>query len=95
MKWRMMRNDLPPWHTAYKHTLHWLEVGVFEDMVHDLHMLMRELDEPKQQLGVAILDSRGLQSNPEGGGRAAYDGHKRREGRRCTCPLTPWANCWR
>lgn len=32
------------------------------------------------QLRGAILDSRTLQSTPESGGRAGYDGHKRRKG---------------
>jgi hypothetical protein len=32
------------------------------------------------QLRAAILGSRMLQSPPESGGRAGYDGHKRREG---------------
>jgi len=30
--------------------------------------------------GAAILDSQTLQSSPESGGRAGYDGHKRRKG---------------
>jgi transposase len=78
--WRMMPNDLPPWHTVYQQTQRWLKAGVFEDMVRDLRMLMREIHDQMPQPRAAILDSRTLQSTPESGGRAGYDGHKRRKG---------------
>jgi transposase len=80
MQWRMMPNDLPPWHTVYQQTQRWIKAGVFEEMVHDLRMLMREIDDRAQQPTAAILDSRTLQSTPESGERAGYDGHKRRKG---------------
>jgi transposase len=44
MQWRMMPNDLPPWHTVYQQTQRSLKAGVCEDMVHDLRMLMNEID---------------------------------------------------
>ena len=80
MQWRLMANDLPPWHTVYQQTQRWLKAGVFEDMVRDLRMLMREIEGRSPQPRAAILDSRTLQSSPESGGRAGYDGHKRRNG---------------
>jgi transposase len=80
VQWRMMPNDLPPWHTVYQQTQRWLKAGVFEDMVRDLRMLMREIEDRMPQPRAAILDSRTLQSTPESGGRAGYDGHKRRKG---------------
>ena len=80
MQWRMMPNDLPPWYTVYQQTQRWVKAGVFEEMVHDLRMLMREIDDRMQQPSAVILDSRTLQSTPESGGRAGYDGHKRRKG---------------
>ncbi len=80
MQWRYMAHDLPPWHTVYQQTQRWLEAGVFEDMVRDLRMLMREIDGRAPQPRAAILDSRTLQSSPESGERAGYDGHKRRKG---------------
>jgi transposase len=80
MQWRMMPNDLPPWHTVYQQTQRWMNAGVFEDIVRDLRMLMREINDRMQQPRAAILDSRTLQSTPESGGRAGYDGHKRRKG---------------
>jgi transposase len=80
MQWRLMANDLPPWHTVYQQTQRWLKAGVFEAIVGDLRMLMREIDGRPPQPRAAILDSRTLQSSPESGGRAGYDGHKRRKG---------------
>jgi len=78
--WRMMPNDLPPWHTVYRQTQRRLKAGVFEDMVRDLRMLLREIEGRLPQLRAAILDSQTLQLTPESGGRAGYDGHKRRKG---------------
>jgi transposase len=80
MQWRMMANDLPPWHTVYQQTQRWLKAGVFEEIVRDLRMLLREIAGRAPQPRAAILDSRTLQSTPESGARAGYDGHKRRKG---------------
>ena len=78
--WRMMPNDLPPWYTVYQQTQRWRTAGVFLTMVHDLRMLMRELEGRAPHPRAAILDSRTLQSSPESGARAGYDGAKRRKG---------------
>ena len=80
MQWRFMPNDLPPWHTVYQQTQRWGRAGVFEDMVRDLRMLLREIAERNPQPSAAIFDGRTLQSSPESGARAGYDGHKRRKG---------------
>jgi transposase len=79
-EWRMMPHDLPPWHAVYQQTRRWLNAGVFEAMAHDLRRLLRELDERAPDPTAAILDSRTLQSSPESGARAGYDGAKRRTG---------------
>ena len=79
-QWRMMPNDLPPWYTVYQQTQRWLKAGAFEDMVRDLHMLIREINDRIPQPRAAILDSRIIQSTPESGSRAGYDGYKRRKG---------------
>jgi len=78
--WRMMPNDLPPWYTVYQQTQRWIQAGVFEAMVHDLRMLLRLAKGRKEQPTAAIFDSRTLQSTPESGPRAGYDGHKRKKG---------------
>ena len=79
-QWRMMPNDLPPWSTVNQQAQRWLKAGVFEAMVHDLRLLLRVAEGRSQQPSAAIFDSRTLQSSPESGERAGYDGAKRRKG---------------
>jgi hypothetical protein len=49
-------------------------------MGEDLRSLLREFAERKPQPSAMVLDSRTLQSTPESGARAGYDGAKRRKG---------------
>ena len=49
-------------------------------MVHDLRVLLRLAQGRAPQPSAVILDGRTVQSTPESGGRAGYDGHKRRKG---------------
>src|SRR5579859_993543 len=79
-QWRMMPNDLPPWATIYQQSQRWLKAGVFEEMVHDLRELLRVAKGRSEQPSASIFDSRTLQSSPESGARAGYDGAKRRKG---------------
>src|SRR5947209_18547109 len=79
-QWRMMPNDLPPWYTVNQQAQRWLKAGVFEAMVHDLRLLLRLAEGRNEQPSAAIFDSRTLQSSPESGQRAGYDGAKRRKG---------------
>ncbi len=79
--WRWLPNDLPPWAVVvYQQTQRWLKAGVFEALVKDLRVVLRVAGERREQPSAAILDSRTLQSSPESGGRAGYDGAKRRRG---------------
>lgn len=78
--WRMMPGDLPPWEVVYQQTQRWLAAGVFEAIVQDLRVLLRLAEGRRAQPSAAIFDSRTLQSSPESGGRAGYDGAKRRKG---------------
>jgi transposase len=78
--WRMMPHEFPPWAAVYQQTQRWLRAGCFEAMVHDLRVLLREHAGRQRQPTAVILDSRTLQSTPESGARAGYDGAKRRKG---------------
>jgi transposase len=78
--WRMMPHDLPPCPVVYQQMRRWMTAGCFEAIVYDLRVLLRRVAERKAQLSAAILNSRTLQSTPESGVRAGYDGHKRRKG---------------
>lgn len=80
ISWRMIPNDLPPWYTVYQQTQRWLKAGVFEALVHDLRGLLRLAAGRNEQPTGTIFDSRTLQSSPESGQRAGYDGAKRRKG---------------
>ena len=78
--WRMMPHDFPPWSAVYQQMRRWLDAGCFEAMVHDLRVLLRAYAGRNPQPSAVVLDSRTLQSTPESGARAGYDGAKRRKG---------------
>jgi transposase len=78
--WRMMPHDLPPWWAVYQQTQRGLAAGCFEAIVHDLRLLLRGIKGRKGHPSAALFESRTLQSTPESGGRAGYDGAKRRKG---------------
>ena len=78
--WRMLPNDLPPWYTVYQQTRRWLAAGSFEAIVHDLRMMLRMAVGRDPEPSAAVFDSRTMQSTPESGARAGYDGAKRKKG---------------
>lgn len=77
--WRMLPNDLPPWSLVYQQMQRWLKAGCFEEMVHDLRVLLRLADGRKAHPSAAIIDSRTIQSTPSSTG-TGYDGAKRKKG---------------
>src|SRR5215210_521703 len=79
-QWRYMPHDLPPWEAVYQQMRRWLAAGVFEEMVHDLRVLLRLSEGRAAEPTAAILDSRTLNSTPESGHRGGWDGHKRKKG---------------
>lgn len=78
--WRLLPNDLPPWPAVHQQTQRWIAAGCFEAIVHDLRAVLRQADGRAPQPTAVILDGRTLQSTPESGHRAGYDGHKRKKG---------------
>lgn len=79
--WRMLPNDVAPWWVVQQQTQRWIAAGCFEAMAHDLRLLLRVALERKNLTAtVGLVDSRTLQSTPESGARAGYDGAKRRKG---------------
>jgi len=79
-QWEMMPTNLPPWTVIYQQTRRWVNAGVFQRIVDDLRVLLRLAEGRSAQPTAAIIDSRTLQSTPESGHRASYDGAKRRKG---------------
>jgi transposase len=80
LQWRFMPHDLPPWHAVYQQTRRWIAAGVFETIVGDLRLLIRLGEGRAPQPRAVIFDSRTLQSTPESGTRAGWDGAKRKQG---------------
>ncbi len=78
--WRLIPNDLPPWAAVYQQFRRWLDAGVFEALVSDVQSTVREWAGRKGQPSAICIDSRTLQSTPESGARAGYDGAKRSKG---------------
>jgi transposase len=78
--WRRLPHDLPPWPLVYQQMRRWMDAGCFEAIVHDLRILLRRAAGRPTPPSAVILDARTLQSTPESGARAGYDGHKRRQG---------------
>jgi transposase len=79
-QWRFLPHDFPPWSAVYQQARRWLQAGVFEQIVHDLRAIVRFLNDRNLEPSAAILDGRTLQSTPESGGRAGYDGAKKKKG---------------
>jgi transposase len=75
-----MPHDLPPWHAVYQQTRRWVRAGCFEALAGDLRVLLRVLAGRDAAPSAVIVDSRTIQSTPESGGRAGYDGAKKRKG---------------
>jgi transposase len=74
-QWRYLPTNFPPWAAVYQQAQRWIAAGCFEDMAHDLRALLRWAEGRADDPTAAILDSRTVQSTPESGARAGYDGH--------------------
>jgi transposase len=78
--WRLLPHELPPWPVVYQQTQRWIAAGCFEAIVHDLRAILRLIEGRAPQPTAVVLDGRTLQSTPESGHRAGYDGHKKKRG---------------
>jgi transposase len=78
--WRYLPKDFPPWEAVYQQTRRWIAAGCFEAIVHDLRAVLRFVEGREPEPTAVILDSRTIQSTPESGARAGYDGYKRKKG---------------
>jgi transposase len=79
-QWRFLPHDFPPWTAVYQQARRWMQAGLFEEICHDLRVIARLVLEREPQPSAVILDGRTLQSTPESGGRAGYDGYKKKNG---------------
>ena len=78
--WRFLPRELPPWEAVYQQSQRWIKAGVFQAIVSDLREILRLTAGRAAKPSAVIFDSRTLQSTPESGGRAEYDGAKRKKG---------------
>lgn len=78
--WRFLPHDFPPWKAVYQQARRCLQGEVFERAAHDLRAVARFLTDRQAEPPAAVLDSRTLQSTPESGARAGFDGAKKKKG---------------
>lgn len=78
--WRYLPNDFPPWPAVYQQAQRWLAAGCFEAIADDLRAMLRVAAGRAPAPTAVVLDARTLQSTPESGHRAGFDGHKKRKG---------------
>jgi transposase len=78
--WRLLPHDFPSWEIVYQQAQRWIAAGSFAAIIFDLRTMLRLAADRSALPSAAIVDSRTLQSSPESGGRAGYDGAKRRKG---------------
>ena len=79
-QWRMLPHDFPPWEAVYQQARRWHRAGAFAAAAHDLRVIARLVAGREAQPTAVVLDGRTLQSTPESGGRAGFDGHKKKNG---------------
>jgi transposase len=79
-QWRFLPHDFPPWAAVYQQTRRWMQAGVLEQVAHDLRAIVRFLAERDPEPTATIFDGRTLQSTPESGEHAGYDGAKKKKG---------------
>ena len=79
-QWRFLPHDFPPWAAVYQQARRWLDARVFECVAHDLREMIRLTQERGPHPTAIVMDGRTLQSTPESGGRAGFDGHKKKHG---------------
>ena len=80
MQWRYLPENFPPYHAVFQQAQRWIRAEVLETMAGDLRKLLRMLQDRASAPSAVILDGRTLQSVPESGERAGYDGYKRKKG---------------
>jgi transposase len=79
-QWRYLPHDFPPWTAVYQQAQRWMQANVFETVTHELRVIVRMIEERASHPSGVIFDGRTLQSTPESGARAGYDGHKKKKG---------------
>ena len=79
-QWAYLPHDFPPAETVRLLAHRWFQAECFQNAAHDLRLLSRVEQSRNGEPSAIIIDSRTLQSTPESGHRAGFDGAKKRKG---------------
>jgi transposase len=79
-QWRYLPHDFPPWTAVYQQARRWIDAGTFEAVTHELRVIVRMIEDRESHPSGVIFDGRTMQSTPESGARAGFDGHKKKKG---------------
>jgi transposase len=79
-QWRFLPHDFPPWEAVYQQARRWMQAKIFDEIAHDLRAVVRLIEDRESHPSAVILDARTMQSTPESGSRAGFDGHKKKRG---------------
>jgi hypothetical protein len=90
--WRYMPHDLPRWEALYKQRWRWIRAGLFEEMVHDLRVLLRLSAGRAFDPTATALDLRTLRRTPESGSRGGYGEHKPKKGSKVHAAVDTWGH---
>lgn len=79
-QWAYLPNDFPPPETVRQQAHRWFEAECFQNAAHDVRLIARVEQGKNSEPTAIVIDSRTLQSTPESGHRAGFDGAKKRKG---------------
>jgi transposase len=79
-QWRFLPHGFPPWEAVYQQARRWIQAKVFDEIAQELRVVVRIIEDRESHPSAVIMDARTLQSTPESGSRAGYDGHKKKKG---------------
>ena len=75
-RWECLPHDFPPPESVRQQAKRWFNAGYFENLLHDLRVMVRLQEGRAQQPIAMILDSRTPQSTPESGSRAGCNDYR-------------------
>lgn len=79
-QWAYLPHDFPLAEAVRQLSQRWVVASCFENATHDLRILARAEYGRAPEPSAVVMDGRTLQSTPESGHRAVYDGAKKRKG---------------
>ncbi|SMB97170.1 transposase, IS4 family [Deinococcus hopiensis KR-140] len=79
-QWAYLPHDFPPAETVRQQAHRWFIAECFQNAAHDLRLLTHVEQQKTPEPTAIVIDSRTLQSTPESGHRAGFDGAKKRKG---------------